>query len=120
MIEMSKFILPGILFLLTLISGFWLSLTGRRYNDVSFNIHKLNALSAVILAVIQVWKTPWQVDSFALIVSLLVVAALCVIALFSSGALMSTGKLDYVLMLPSHRIASGALALCCLLTLFGY
>ena len=36
---------------------------------------------------------------------LLVVAVLCVIVLFGSGALMSTGRLDFDLMRTFHNVA---------------
>ena len=44
-------------------------------------------------------------DSLTLIITLLVVAGICVVALFASGALMSAGKLDYTLALTIHRTA---------------
>lgn len=106
MIEMSKFILPGILFLLTLISGFWLSRVGKPYNNVLFNIHKLIALCTVVLTGIQTIKQLRGMEASSLVSVLLILAALCVITLFSSGALMSAGKLDYALMLSIHRITS--------------
>jgi hypothetical protein len=56
-------------------------------------------------------------ETQALVIVLLFVAALCVIALFASGALMSAGMLDYTLMLTIHRIAPVLLALCCALAL---
>jgi hypothetical protein len=102
---LSKFTLPGILFLLTLGFGFWLSNTRKPYNGSLFNLHKLIALGAVIAAVIQFSKMLKGADSLVLLVFLFVAAALCVIALFASGALMSMGKLDYSITLTIHRIA---------------
>ena len=106
MIDMSKYILPSILFLLTLITGFWLSRVGKPYNNVLFNIHKLIALGAVVLTGIQTIKQLRGIEGSSLVSVLLIVAALCFITLFASGALMSAGKLDYALMLSIHRIAS--------------
>lgn len=106
-----KFTLPGILFALTLLFGFWLSRAGKPYNGILFNIHKLIALGAVILAGIQFSKTLKTADSQALMSVLLVVVALCVVALFASGALMSASKLDNTLMLTIHRIAPVVLAI---------
>jgi hypothetical protein len=115
---LSKFTLPGILFALTLAFGFWLSHAGKPYNGLLFNVHKLIALGAVVLAVLRLASLPRPFDSFALIAGLLVIATLCVIALFVSGALMSAGKLDYVVMLTIHRVAPGGLAICCALALY--
>jgi hypothetical protein len=102
---LSKFFTPGVFFLLTLGFGLWLSLTGKPYNGILFNIHKLIALGAVIITGIQVSKNLHSVDSQALIVALLILAGICVVALFASGALMSMEKLSYEVMLTIHRVA---------------
>ena len=107
----TKFYTPGMGLLLTLAFGFWLSNSGRPYNGILFNIHKLIALGIVILTVIQVSRLLKIVNSPAVILALLVVAALCVIALFASGALMSLNKLDYMLVLTVHRIAPAVMVL---------
>jgi hypothetical protein len=112
----NRFVTPVILFLLTLVFGFWLSHVGKPYNGLLFNIHKLIALFCVVLLGIQFSKT-LQTPDWQLVV-LLTVSVLCVIALFASGALMSAGQLDYALMLTIHRIAPWVLALCCALALY--
>jgi hypothetical protein len=115
---LTRFTLPGILFALTLVFGFGLSYVGKPYNGLLFNVHKLIALGAVVLAVVRLASIPRPGDSFALIAGLLVIAALCVVALFASGALMSARKLDDAVMLTIHRVAPGVLAICCALTLY--
>jgi len=102
---LSEFLLPGIAFVLTLAFGFWVSHAGKPYNGLLFNVHKLIALGAVVATVIQLVKLLKGVDTLVFVIVLLVAAALCVIALFASGALMSMGKLDYALMLTVHRVA---------------
>jgi hypothetical protein len=101
-----QFAVPGGLFILTLAFGFWLSHLGKPYNGILFNIHKLIALGAVVVTANQIVKLLRGMETQALVIVLLVVAALCVIALFVSGALMSAGKLEYNLMLAIHRVAS--------------
>jgi hypothetical protein len=102
---LSKFLAPAILFLLTLLFGVWLSLSGKPYNGWLFNIHKLIALAAVVLTVIPLYQllkgSPIQVPW----ITWMIVAGVCVLALFFSGAMMSSGKLNYPLMLAMHRIA---------------
>jgi hypothetical protein len=73
-----------------------------------FNLHKLIALGAVILAGRQVYLLMAAFSGTTLIIAL-VIAAICIIALFISGALMSAAKLDYRLLLTIHRIAPAAL-----------
>jgi hypothetical protein len=101
-----QFAVPSGLFILTLVFGFWLSRLGKPYNGILFNVHKLIALGAVVVTAIQMVKLLRGMEIQALVIVLLVVAALCVIALFVSGALMSAGKLEYNLMLAIHRVAS--------------
>ena len=108
---LSKFIIPGILFVLTLAFGFWLSQLGKPYNGILFNIHKLIALGVVVMAVIQMAPTIKTLAPLSLIALCLLLAAICVIALFASGALMSAGKSDYALLLLIHRIGSVVLAI---------
>lgn len=115
---LSIFLYPGILFILTLVFGFWLSRAGRPYNGILFNIHKLIALGAVVTAVIQFTKMPGTIDLLTLATGLLVVTGLCVVALFASGALMSAGKMDYALLLTLHRVMPVALVLAFAASLF--
>jgi hypothetical protein len=105
MADLSRFISPGILYLLTLVFGFWLSNKGKPYLGILFNIHKLIALGAVVVVVIQLSKVLKDAGSLSLMIGLLIVAALCVVALFATGALMSMDKLNYSLTLTIHRIA---------------
>ena len=100
-----QFAVPGGLFILTLVFGFWLSRLGKPYNGILFNVHKLIALGAVVVTAIQMVKLLRGMETQALVIVLLVGVALCVIALFASGALMSAGKLEYNLMLAIHRVA---------------
>jgi hypothetical protein len=57
-------------------------------------------------------------DSLALVIVLLVLAGLCVVALFATGALMSMGKLDYALMLTIHRVTPFLLVISMVLTVY--
>lgn len=98
----SKFSLPVILFALTIAFGFWLSKVGKPYNGALFNVHKLIALGAVVLAVVQFSKT--GIAGSPLLIAALIAAGLCAAVLFASGALMSIGKWNYNVTLTVHRI----------------
>lgn len=106
---LTKFSTPGIIFLLTVATGFWLSHSGKPLNTLIFTIHKLIALAAVILAARQFYLALRDGGSQAVLIALLVLAGLCVVALFATGALMSADpagqKLAYSLLLNVHRIA---------------
>ena len=96
---------PGIGFLLTLVFGFWLSRFGKPYNGLLFNIHKVIALGTVIVTVMQMYKIHNNLNAQALLIILIVVAGICVVALFASGAFLSIGNLDYTLTKTIHKIA---------------
>lgn len=114
----SLFLVPGIGFLCTIVFGVWLSLAGKPYNGILFNIHKLVALTAVIWTGIQLSKTFKELPVESLFILLAVLAAVCVIALFASGAMMSTGQLKYALMLAIHRITTGVMVATLLLFVY--
>ena len=101
----SKFIALGIVFLLTLVFGFWLNNSGKPYNGILFNIHKLIALGAVVATAMQIYNIFKVMGSQSPIVILVILAAICVVALFASGAFLSIGNLNYQLMKTIHNIA---------------
>jgi hypothetical protein len=114
----SKFIAPGIVFLLTLIFGFWLSNSGKPYNGILFNIHKLIALGAVVATATQIYNIFKVMEPQSPIVILVILAAICVVALFASGAFMSIGNLNYHVMKTIHNIAPVLMVIAMALTLY--
>jgi hypothetical protein len=101
----TKFIIPGIAFLLTLVFGFWLSNAGKPYNGILFNIHKLIALGAATLTAVQLFTALKDTGIQVVPILLIVVGVVSVIALFVTGALMSMDKMSYQVMLTIHRVA---------------
>ena len=102
---LAKFSTPGILLLLTLVSGLWLSNSGKPLNNIIFTIHKLVALAVVVTSIIQMYKLLKGSDIQSLIWALIVFTGLCVVALFATGALMSLEKMNYTVLLTIHRVA---------------
>jgi hypothetical protein len=101
----SRFAVPGIVFLLTLASGLWLSRTGRPLNSAIFTVHKLIALVAVITVAAKGYNELKLAGPHAVFSALLVLAALCVVALFATGALMSMNKLAQATLQNVHKAA---------------
>lgn len=96
---------PAVLLLLTVAFGLWLSRSGKPYNGILFNIHKLAALGAVIFAGVQFYQLN-KVETFPpVLVSLVLLIIAFVIGLFFSGAMMSADKLSYSVMRAIHRVA---------------
>jgi hypothetical protein len=101
----SGFLIPGLIFLLTLASGFWLSRAGKPLKTGIVTVHKLIALAAVILTVIRTYGALTTMDVQAILIALLAVIGLCAVTLFVTGALMSANKPGYGGLLTVHRVA---------------
>lgn len=111
MLKTSEFILPTAIFILSLVSGVWLSNTGKPYSTGIFTIHKLIALGAVVLAAIQMIKAFKTAGTSPLTIVLFIIAILTVIALFATGALMSLDKEPYKIWLTIHQIAPAVMGI---------
>ena len=101
----AKLLTPGMIFLLTLASGLWLSRSGKPLKTGIFTLHKLIALAAVVVTALQTYNTLKILEVQPIVVALLFVIGLCVVALFSTGALMSAEKPGYRSLLTIHRMA---------------
>jgi len=104
---LSKFTLPGIIFLLTLVSGVWLTQSGKPLNTAIFTIHKLIALAAVILTAIQIVGELKNTDVPVLPIALIILAGLCILALFATGAFCSLGVNFDNQKAPNPKIPAG-------------
>ncbi len=113
-----KFIIPGIIFLLTVASGLWLSKFGKPLNSGIFTIHKLIALGGVIITAVQIFNDLKTIQIQFFLVALIVFTGVCVLALFATGALMSVGKVAYNLMLTIHKVAPFLLVISLALTVY--
>ena len=104
MSTLYRVILTGILYILTLASGKWLSHLGRPYHTMVFTLHKLISVGAVVFTVITVIHLLRQVDRRTAAVLLMVVTALFIVVLLVSGALLSIDKPVHSIFLTLHRI----------------
>jgi hypothetical protein len=104
--SLNKPIIIGILFLITLASGFAVSHGGKPYNAGLFTIHKFAALATVILLIITV-KQLWSGgDARALLeLGLTIVSGLLFLALFVTGAILSIKNQLPAPVLRIHQIA---------------
>ena len=115
---LSKFIVPGVIFILIVIFGFLLSNAGKPYNGILFNIHKMIALGVVMICGLQIFNMIKGNHIPILPLILLTVAGICVVALFATGALMSIGKLSFEVALAVHRIAPVLLIVTIIMSIF--
>lgn len=91
-IPATKLIAAGLLLLFTLLSGLWVSHSGKPINTVIFTIHKLIALATVIVTSVTVYNLYRAVDArtFVELVAI-AVTGLLFLTLFITGALLSPG-----------------------------
>lgn len=99
-----KIIGTGLLFLFTIVSGIWLSNSGKPLNTLIFTIHKLIALAAVIFTAIVIHNLLKNVEVKIIILTLIILTGLFVLVLFISGALLSLGKSVNNIILTIHRV----------------
>lgn len=102
----TKLIVAGLLFLFTLVSGIWLSHSGKPLNVVIFTIHKLIALATVIVIAVSVYHLYRAVDIRAFVEPIVIaVTGLLFLALFISGALLSRNVPLPEAILRVHQVA---------------
>jgi len=114
----AKFITPGIIFLLTLAFGVWLSKIGKPLNTVIFTAHKLIALAAVIFTGIAIYSLIKNVQIHLFVVALITGVGLCVLALFATGTLLSLDTSIQKITLIIHRVAPLLAVICVAMTIY--
>ena len=105
-ISVTRIIICGLLFLLTLASGVWVSHSGKPINVVIFTIHKLIALTTVIVVATTVYNVHRALPVREVIeLATIAVTALIFIALFITGALLSRNSPMPAAVLKIHQVA---------------
>ena len=96
-----KILYTGVFFLFILMSGFWVSRSGKPYPSGVFNIHKLIGLGAGVFLVRTVYLThqvtplsavQWLVTGLTAALFILSVAAGGLLSIFAEGGLKNTGE----------------------------
>jgi hypothetical protein len=90
-------------------SGVWLTRSGRPYNMLIVNVHKLIALAAVVFTAVVVRGLLREAGMRPGAAVFAVAAALLVVALLATCGLLATGKLGGGLALSVHRVAPALL-----------
>ncbi len=110
-------IVAGIFLTLSILSGIWLTRSGRPLNVVIMTIHKLISLGAVIFTGVGIYRLSLAGGiNLADWINILITGILF-ITLFASGAILSAGKVTKGALLVAHR-AFPALAAICFILLF--
>jgi hypothetical protein len=85
--------------------GFWVSRVGKPYHALLFNIHKLVALGGVILTTVRIFRLDPFAEFPLIVIVLVAAAAVCVIATFATGAVMSIKEQEIRPILTIHQIS---------------
>ena len=100
----ANFTIPGVLFLGMLLFGAWLGIAGKPYNTAIFTVHKLLALAFVVFTILKLMPFLKETDISGMLLVLLMIAALCIIGLFATGAAMSIVEGSKPVLLWLHRL----------------
>jgi hypothetical protein len=117
---MIKSLSTGILTVLAVGTGFLLSNAGKPYNAAFFNVHKLVSVAAVVFTVIISTVLLKGEGQKSFIIPVLVFFAAAVIALVTSGGIMSINENAGRIFLIIHRIAPFAAVLSTGMLLYMY
>lgn len=82
----------GLFFLFILLSGFWLSRSGKPYSAILFNIHKLIGLAALVFLLITIYQINQAATLSAIELTAGVVTGLFFLSTIISGGLVSIDK----------------------------
>jgi hypothetical protein len=100
----NKFLITGLIFIFILLSGFWLSRTGKPLNTIILTIHKLISISAVVYLVIIVYRIHQATPLNLLEITAVVLTVLFFIIMIATGGLLSTAKTMPAFILKIHQI----------------
>lgn len=98
-------IFMGILLVLTVIFGIWLSSIGRSLNSALFNVHKLIAIGFVIFGFFgfrYLLKNTADIES--IITLFIIISVVSVVTLFVTGRLLSFDRFTNRLTLAIHAL----------------
>ena len=99
-----RFVVAGLFFLLILLSGYWLSRTGKPYSTIILTIHKLISLAAVILLGITVRRINQAGALSGVELLAAIVTGLFFLGTMVTGGLLSIDKAMPAIVLKLHQV----------------
>lgn len=118
----SKALITGLGFLLIILSGFWLSRSGKPYPVIVFTIHKLLTLGTIVYLAVMLLRASRSMPLQGAQVAAVALIAACFLIMLVTGGLLSVDKSVPILIHRLHQFmpyltaASAGMAL--YLTLF--
>ena len=111
-------IITGILILITIITGIWLSKLGRPLNTVIFAVHKIVPIFTIIYMAIIVFRLQKNIEAGNKELILIIITGLIFLFAFVSGALLSFEKPVNFILLVIHKIMSFLIVISSVLTFY--
>lgn len=90
--DYGRVIGAGLFSLVIFTSGFWLNYTGKPYNGLVFNIHKLTAVAAVVWFAITLYRIHQLISLSGVELIATAVNGLFFLGLFVTGSLLSINQ----------------------------
>ena len=100
----TRFIIIGLLFIVSVLSGINISKSGKPYNVPVFTIHKIAGLAAIVLIAIAIYKIQEPIELKILELGAIVFTGIFLVSVFISGVLLSINKTVNELILTIHKI----------------
>lgn len=100
----NKFIITGMFFTFIILSGFWLSRSGRPLNVFILTAHKLIALGAVVFLAMTVYRIHQMAPLSPVSMTVSVVTFLFFVTMIATGGLLSTTKTMPAVIFKIHQI----------------
>ncbi len=103
---MSKSIISGLLFLITIVVGIWLNRLGRPFPTSILTVHKVTALGAVIFAVLTVISIFKTSNIPPAILPIVIAGGIFILSLYVTGILLSIEKQTNGILLIVHCLST--------------
>jgi hypothetical protein len=99
-----SYAVSGLFFTLIFIIGFWLSRSGKPYNGILFNAHKLTVLATVVYLTVTIYKVHQAQPLGSVQITASAVTAACFLVTILTGGLGSLEKAMPAILLKIHRL----------------
>jgi hypothetical protein len=99
-----RVIVTGLAFIAIFIFGFWLSRSGKPYNGLIFNAHKLVALGMLVFLGLTISKVSQITPLTPTQIALIAATGLCFLAVMATGGMISAAKTTPVMVRWLHQI----------------
>ena len=101
----NKFLFAGLFFVFIVLSGFWLSHSGRPLNVFILTVHKLISLAALVFLAITIYRIHQVTPLSPIEIVASAATLLFFITLIATGGLLSAAKTLPGAILKAHQIA---------------